>query len=83
MAHAVGDYYKEEVKIDLNMRCTMKEFKQGITKMKTNNSTNTVCALCERSWRTYLEVMKEILILILILILRDGFQYLFYINTWS
>ena len=37
LAHTVGDYYKEEVKNDLNMRITMDEFKQAIKKMKTNN----------------------------------------------
>ena len=37
LAHTVGDYYKEEVKNDLNMRITMDELKQAIKKMKTNN----------------------------------------------
>ena len=37
LAHSVGDYYKEEVKNDLNMRNTMAELKQAITKTKTNN----------------------------------------------
>ena len=37
LAHAVGDYYKEEVKDDLNMRITMDELKQAVKKMKTNN----------------------------------------------
>ena len=37
LAHAVADYYKEEVKNDLNMRITMDELKQAIKKMKTNN----------------------------------------------
>ena len=37
LSHTVGDYYKEEVKIDLNMRITMDELKQAIMKTKTNN----------------------------------------------
>ena len=37
LAHAVGDYYKEEVKNDLYMRFTMNELKQAIKKMKTNS----------------------------------------------
>ena len=37
LAQTVGDYYKEEVKNDLNMRITMDEPKQAIKKMKTNN----------------------------------------------
>ena len=37
LAHTVGDYYKEEVKNDLNMRITMDELKQAKKKMKTNN----------------------------------------------
>ena len=37
LAHTVGDYYKEEVQNDLNMRITMDELKQAIKKMKTNN----------------------------------------------
>ena len=37
LAHTVEDYYKEEVKNDLNMRITMDELKQAIRKMKTNN----------------------------------------------
>ena len=36
LAQTVGDYYKEEVKNDLNMRITMGELKQVIRKMKTN-----------------------------------------------
>ena len=39
LAHTVGDYYKEEVKNDLNMRITMDELKQAIKKMKTNNKS--------------------------------------------
>ena len=35
--HTVGDFYKEEVKNDLNMRITMDELKQAIKKMETNN----------------------------------------------
>ena len=37
LAHTVGDYYKEEVKNDLNMCITMDELKQAIKKVKTNN----------------------------------------------
>ena len=37
LAHNVGDYYKEAVKNDLNMRITVDEFKQALTKVKTNN----------------------------------------------
>ena len=37
LAHTVGDYYKEEVKNDLNMRISMDELKQAIKKMKRNN----------------------------------------------
>ena len=35
--HAVGNFYKDEAKIDLNMRITMNELKRAIKKMKTNN----------------------------------------------
>ena len=38
LAHTFGDYYKEEVKNDLNMRITMGELEQAITKIKTNNT---------------------------------------------
>ena len=38
LAETVGDYYKEEVKNDLNMRITMDELKQAIKKTKTNNN---------------------------------------------
>ena len=34
LAHTVGDYYKEEVKNDLNMRITMNELKQAIKKRR-------------------------------------------------
>ena len=37
LAHTVGDYYKEEVKNDLNIRITMDELKQAIKKSKTNS----------------------------------------------
>ena len=37
LAHTVGDYYKEEVKNDLNMRFTMDDFKQAIKKTRTNS----------------------------------------------
>ena len=39
LAHTVVDYYKEEVKNDLNMRNTMDELKQAVKKMKTNNKS--------------------------------------------
>ena len=37
LAHTVGDYYKEEVKNDVNKRITMDELKQDIKEMKTDN----------------------------------------------
>ena len=40
LTHTVGDYYKEEVKKDLNMRITMDELKQAIKKMKTNKGVD-------------------------------------------